>query len=170
MKKLHPNIYTKSIYSVNYDKLYKQGKRVILFDLDNTLIAYYQNSTTKNLKKLIINIKKKGFDIYIFSNSIKEKKVKKIAKELDIKYNLFSLKPLKYNFKKIIKKNNYKPEEIIIIGDQLFTDILGGNKISITTILVDPQSKNEPFFTRFIRIVERYIKKKGNIKIKENYE
>lgn len=163
-------MYIKDIYSINYDKLYKQGKRVLLFDLDNTMVSYNEYTASKELKKLINKLKNKGFTIYLFSNSIRGSKVKRVAKDLDIKYNLFSLKPFKYNFKKLIKKNNYKVEEMVIIGDQLFTDILGGNKMNITTILVNQTSKEETIFTKFLRILERIIKKKGNIQEDKYYE
>lgn len=170
LKKLTPNIYQKDIYTINYKKLYKQGKRVILFDLDNTLVPYKEPTASKETLTLINKLKKIGFTIYIFSNSIKGKKVKKIAQDLNVNYNLFSLKPFKYSFKKIIKKYNHKTDEIVIIGDQLFTDVLGGNKMKITTILVTPASSNEAPITKFMRLLEKQIKKKGLIEENKYYD
>jgi hypothetical protein len=174
MKKLIPNIYQKDIYSINYKKLYKEGKRVLLFDLDNTLVPYNEYTSSPKTKKLINNLKEIGFQIYIFSNSIRGRKVKRVAENLDIDYKLFSKKPFKHNFKKLIKKNNYKIEELVMIGDQMFTDILGGNKMKITTILIEQSSQDEAPLTKLIRILEKTTKKKlnkkGQFKDKKYYD
>ena len=64
-----PDIYQKSIYYINYDKLFKKGIRCILFDLDNTISPSYINKPTKRLKKLFDELRDKGFKLIIISNS-----------------------------------------------------------------------------------------------------
>lgn len=154
MEKYIPDIYQMSIYKINYDKLKKNGIKCLLFDLDNTLIPPHKKDVSPKLKGLINDLKSKGFDIYIFSNSFK-RRVKKIAVKLDLKYYAFARKPNKKNFIKLMTDNIYELSEVAIIGDQLLTDILGGNKVGITTILVNPISIKDGLFTKFNRSKEK---------------
>lgn len=154
MKKYIPNIYSKSIYTINYEKL--KSTKLLLFDLDNTVIKPHEKKATKKAKELFKKLKKEGFNVVLFSNSPKNR-VKKVAEYLEIDYNYFSLKPLKYSFNKMKNKYNVKYNEIAIIGDQLLTDIIGGNKLGIKTILVDPISKEDGIFTILNRRKEKKI-------------
>ena len=155
MKKLKPNIYIKDIYSINYDKLKENNIKCLLFDLDNTIATLDEIKPTKNIIELFKKIKRMNFDIYIFSNAI-SKRVKPFSDELKVKSIPFALKPFKRNFKKIIEK--YNKDQIAIIGDQIFTDILGGNKAGINTILVDPISKKDLLLTKINRILEKLFR------------
>lgn len=154
MKKYIPSIYSKSIYTINYQKI--KNVKVLLFDLDNTIIKAHDKEATIKEKELFKKLKEEGFTVVIFSNSPKNR-VKKVADYLNVEYNSFSLKPLKFNFIKMLKKYNVKKDEIAIIGDQMLTDIIGGNKVGIKTILVDPISNKDGIFTIFNR------KKESNI-------
>ena len=98
----------------------------------------------------------------IFSNSIKPNKVKRICSDLDIDYVYLAMKPLPFKFRKVIKNNNLNKEEVAIVGDQLLTDIKGGNRVGITTILIKPISEYDAIFTRFNRLREKRIMKKIN--------
>ena len=172
MNNFIPNMYKKNIYEVNYKKLKKEGIKCLLFDLDNTCVPYHENIPDKRLKKLFSRLKKQGFTVIIFSNS-PNRRLKKF-KDLEVDYNASSLKPLSYSFNKIIKKYNFKKEEICIIGDQLLTDIYGGNKVGIKTCLVDPITTNEIFITKINRILEnkkiKKLTKKGTLKKGEYYD
>lgn len=154
MKEYIPNIYSKNIYTIDYKKLKKT--KLLLFDLDNTVIKAHEKNASKKTKDLFDKLKKQGFKIVLFSNSPK-KRVKKVAEYLDIDYNYFSLKPLKYSFNKMKKKYNLKYSEMAIIGDQLLTDIIGGNKLGVKTILVDPISLKDGIFTILNRKKENKI-------------
>lgn len=158
MNKLVPNLYQKDIYTINYKKLKKIGIRCLLFDLDNTCVPYHDITFSKKLKELFNKLKKMGYIVIIFSNS-PNKRLKKFA-NLDVDYNAMSLKPLSYNFRKVMKKYHVEKEEVCIIGDQLFTDIYGGNKVGIYTCLVEPLTNKELTFTKITRYFEkRKIKK-----------
>lgn len=160
-----PKMYQKSIYDINYDKLLNKKIKVLLFDMDNTCLEYHSDKVSMKLKNLFNQLKKKGFDIYLFSNSIKREKVKRIAIELGVSYNYFSMKPLKGSFQRIKNKSKCTFKEMAIIGDQLFTDILGGNRIGVFTILVIPINDKELWTTKVLRKFEQIIfenmKKKG---------
>jgi len=114
-----PDIYQKSIYFINYEKLLDDGIRCLLFDLDNTCVPYKVKAANDKLVDLFENLKDMGFKLIIFSNATK----KRIAPNLS---------------------------EVAIIGDQLYKDILGGNRVGIKTILVNPMSKDDMIITQLI--------------------
>lgn len=159
MEKYIPDVYQKSIYTIDYSKLTDRGIKCLLFDLDNTLVPASIKISNKKIKSLFKELKEKGFDIYIFSNSPKSR-VKVFADELQVKYYASATKPLKRKFVKHLYENDYNESEVAIIGDQILTDVLGGNLVGITTILVNPISQKDFFLTNFTRIIERKIIKK----------
>ena len=151
-----PDIYQKSIYYINYDKLYKKGVRLLLFDLDNTITPSYVNKPTKRLKKLFDELKDKGFKIIIMSNSPK-RRIEPFKEQLNVDACAFSLKPTKNKYKKIVEKLKYKHTEIAAIGDQLLTDIVGANKLDLTSVLVNPLTKKDFSVTFINRVIEIFI-------------
>lgn len=159
MEKYIPDVYQKSIYTIDYHKLADRGIKCLLFDLDNTLAPIRIKQASKKMKSHFKDLKKEGFDIFLFSNA-SSSRVKSFANELQIKYYSSVRKPLKKKFEKLLYENDYNESEVAIIGDQILTDILGGNKVGITTILINPISPKDYFVTRFTRIIERKIIKK----------
>lgn len=154
-----PDLYQKSIYNINYDLLISRGIKCILFDLDNTLVPVTVKKTNKKLKELFDDLKSKGFKIIIFSNSPKSR-VKIFKDELDVDCCARALKPLKNKYLKILKEYNLNIAEIACVGDQLITDVRGGNNIGITTILVNPIGTKEKLATKICRIYEKKVYKK----------
>ena len=168
MKKLYPNIYVKKVEEITIQTLIKNKIKLLILDVDNTLIDYY-----KNLSEGVINwskeMKGQGIKLYILSNTNNEEKVKTVAQKLDIKYKHFAMKPLKRGFQYIQKAANIKPENIAVVGDQIFTDVLGGNRSKMFTILVDPiDSKKDYWYTAWKRPIENKIKNKYKTKEEKN--
>lgn len=159
MEKYIPDVYQKSIFTINYQKLLDKGIKCLLFDLDNTLIPYKQKKPNKKIIELFDDLKKMGFEIIIFSNASKNR-VREFVSDLDIKYYYSCLKPLPKSFLLALKENDYNVCDVAIIGDQLLTDILGGNKIGITTVLINPISTKDSISTKFTRFFEKKIMKK----------
>ncbi len=159
MKNYIPDIYQKSIYLIDYSKLLSSGIDTLLFDLDNTILEPKEKEISSKAKDLFVSLKQKGFKIIIFSNSSK-KRVLRSSKYLGVRGVYFALKPLGYKFKKLINEYDFDKNKMAIIGDQLLTDILGGNKIGIKTILVVPITIDDSIFTIFNRFIERRIMKK----------
>lgn len=151
-----PDIYQKSIYYINYDKLYKKGIRCLLFDLDNTITPPHVKKPTKRLKRLFDDLKDKGFKIIILSNSPKHR-IEPFKRELNVDACSFSLKPNKNKYEKIMDRFKFKPSELAAIGDQLFTDIHGANKLDITSILVNPLTEHDYTITTINRIFESIV-------------
>lgn len=160
MENYVPDIYQKSIYTLDYDKLKSRGIKCLLFDLDNTIVPLNIKRPNKKIRDLFFELKEKGFTVIIFSNGPKIR-IKPFKEELEVDCCAGAKKPLKIKFLKIIKEYNFSVDEIAIIGDQILTDVLGGNRIGITTILVNPISNYDDIFTRLItRKIENNILKK----------
>lgn len=162
MEKLRPDIYQKSILDIHFNLLKEEGIKILLLDMDNTILKYKEKEIDIKVKQLIKALKTQ-FKVVIFSNS-PYYKVKKIADILEIEFISLAFKPSKIGFKKVFKKYKLLPEEVAIIGDQMYTDIKGGNKVDVTTILVDPLNNNENVLTFFNRLKEKRIMKKMGAK------
>ncbi len=151
----------RTIFDIDYRKLYQLGKRVILIDIDNTIIPYDLESPEQRHLELIENIKEIGFQVIFISNNHKER-VEKIASAFEVDYVYSAYKPLKKGFQKALAMATYKQKsEVITIGDQVVTDIFGSNLYQLDAILVKPiKKKNEKWFTKLNRISENMIIKK----------
>lgn len=160
---LKPDYYVNSIYNINYQKLKDMGIKNIIFDIDNTLVKWKTPKINDKAKILLESLIDKGFNICILSNS-SAKRVKNFTDNNKILYfSGIGIKPMKNKFYGALNVLKAKKEETCIVGDQIFTDILGGNRIGITTILVEPIDSNELITTMFIRKIEKKIKKKLNM-------
>lgn len=156
MEKYVPDMYKQSIYDINYQKLLNQGIKCLMFDLDNTLISPSKKTPNDEIKKLFDKLKKMGFRVIIFSNSPK-RRLKPFKEFLEVDCSASSRKPFKKKFLKVLSLYNYTITEVAIIGDQILTDVLGGNKIGILTVLVNPIDKKDMILTKFNRIIEKFI-------------
>ena len=160
MKNLYPKLYLKKVEEITIEMLIKNKIKLLILDVDNTLIDY-----NKNLSESIIEwtkqMKGQGIKLYILSNTNDRKKVEEVAKKIDIRYKHFGMKPLKKGFKIIEKETEIKAENIAVVGDQIFTDILGGNRSKMFTILVEPINKEKDYwYTAWKRPIENKIKQK----------
>lgn len=156
---LYPNGYFKKVEEITIQYLLKNKIKVLILDVDNTLIDYYEN-ITEDVTTWAKNLKGQGMKLYILSNTNNKEKVKKVADKLEIPYKHFAMKPFKKGFMEIQKEINEPPEKIAVIGDQLFTDVLGGNRCKMFTILVDPINPKDYWYTAWKRPIENKIKSK----------
>ena len=159
MEQYIPDIYQKSIYNINYDLLAARGIKCILMDLDNTMVPISIKKSNKKIKELFDDLKTRGFKVVIFSNSPKSR-VKPFKDELDVDCCANALKPFKKKYLKILNEYNLDVTQVAAIGDQLITDIRGGNSIGITTILVNPIGSKERVTTKINRFLEKGIYKR----------
>ncbi len=167
-KKCIPDLYIKSIAEIPYEQLKKQGKKALLFDLDNTIIDYDQ--TKLDVKTIeFLNELEKDFKVLIISNSYHQRVYGAIGHHFP--FVSFARKPLKSGFKKAMKKLGVKSSETVMIGDQLMTDVFGGKRVGCYTILVDAVSrKTDKFLTRFNRGIEKHYLRKIQKKAPEKYD
>lgn len=156
--KFYPKYIYEKVEDMPYLDIKKDNIKLILLDMDNTLIDSRGNYS-KDLKKWVQEMYKNNIELCIVSNSGKEQKVKKIASELGIKKYFFgAFKPLTGAFKKVCDSfSNIKKDEILMVGDQLFTDVWGGNRFGLKTALVRRISNNEIFISKVKRPFERII-------------
>ena len=162
-KKFIPTIYKETVFDIDYIKLYESGIRLILTDLDNTLVSYKDNEVNEKLLKWLEDRKHDGFEIIIISNNSSETRVKQFANKLGVDYLSRAMKPLKFGFKKVLKKasRKYSPSEVVAIGDQLMTDVFAANRMNFTSVLVKAvDRKTEKWTTKFNRILETHVLKK----------
>lgn len=170
MEKLRPDIYKKKMGDINFERLKENGIQLLLIDMDNTVLKYKEQCIEVEVRKIIEELKK-SFQILLFSNSPKHR-VKQISETISVPYISSAFKPCKRKFLKLFKEYKVEPCEVAIIGDQLLTDIKGGNKVGITTILLCPLSEEENFFSKINRKREQKIFKKMGAKglfFKERY-
>lgn len=160
--KFKPDMYKKDIFDINYNKLKILNKKFLFFDLDNTVISYQETIPSKRVIDLFNDLNKMGFKCVLFSNS-HSKRLLKVKDILNIDVYYSSMKPLKKNYKKVLKK--YDKENCVFIGDQIMTDVLGAKRNDLFVIFVDKIGDREPIGTKFWRFFERIILKKYN---KEN--
>lgn len=159
---LYPNTYIDKITKITIDFLIKNKLKVLILDMDNTLIDKNQN-ISEEIINWVKELKGQGTKFYILSNTNNKAKVEKVSKKLGIPYKYFAKKPLKSGFLKIQKEIGEKPERIAVIGDQIFTDVIGGNRCNMYTILVDPINKKEYWYTKWKRPIENKIKNNHKI-------
>ena len=134
--------------------------KAVILDSDNTLIDLNKNPLD-GIKEWINEMKKNGIKFCILSNSIKKKKVESVSKMLDIPYIFFSVKPTKYGFIKAKKILGIKENQNIAeIGDQLFTDVLGTNRMKMFSILTKPICEEKVKINNIKRKIEKKILEK----------
>ncbi len=156
---LCPNVYLESIYELDLNKLKQKGIRGIITDLDNTLIAWNDNTVYPKLDEWFRMLKEENFKVCIVSNNSRGR-VKIFSDMLDIPAIPKAVKPRRKAFRSALDKMGLKPNEAAVVGDQLFTDVLGGNRLGLFTVLVIPVSEREFFGTRIVRKAERWVLKK----------
>ncbi|SRR5690625_3680115 len=164
LKKFLPNEHVKSVFEITPQFLKEKGIKGIITDLDNTLVAWNQKEATEKVATWFKQLEEASIKITIMSNN-NEERVAHFSKPLNIPYIFKAKKPLRASFKRAQDNMQLKNEEIAVIGDQLLTDVFGGNRADLFTILVVPIVKTDGFMTRFNRQVERrimnYFKRKG---------
>ncbi len=172
MDKFIPDMYIKSIYDIDYNKLKQKGIKCLLFDLDNTLVPVNEDVPTKKVKELF-NRLEKDFKIIILSNSGKKRLIP-FKEGLNVDVAASSHKPFKKKYLKIMDIYKFKYHEIAAIGDQLLTDIQGANRVGITSVLVNPIGDYEKWCTKINRFMEgfvyRKLRKKGLLEKGVYYE
>ena len=159
LKKLIPDEYYNSIEDIPYNKLYAQGIRLILTDLDNTLISYREDEPTAALFIWKERMEAMGFEIIIVSNSRKER-VEHFANLLKLPFVKFAKKPMLFGMRKAIKKasRSYKSEEIAVLGDQLMTDVFAAKRLKLHMILIKAiDKKTEILPTKINRKLENFF-------------
>ncbi len=152
-KKFYPTREADSAYGIDYETLYQQGYRGLIYDIDNTLTEHGAPATEQTVA-LMKRLKKIGFGICLLSNN-KEERVKMFNENIHVQYIHKAGKPSVAGYEKAMQLIGTDKENTVFIGDQIFTDIYGANRVGLMTYLVKPIDKKEE-----IQIVlKRYLEK-----------
>lgn len=161
MKRYIPTYVYLSIYDIDFNKLYAEGKRIIISDLDNTLLPYYEPLATKELKEWKNSLDQMGFKFYIITNN-NDERIKKLLPSFQIDgYLTKAKKPSPKKLLSYLSELNISLNEVVFLGDQLVTDIACANRAGIDNILVKTIDwKHQKWYTKINRLREIFILKK----------
>ena len=148
-----PDAYMDSTYVIDFEKLYKEGIRGVIFDIDNTLVPHGAPADERAIR-LFARLRSIGLDYCLISNN-QLPRVKPFADAVQAKFVEDAHKPSRKNYLKAMKLMHVDLDSCIFVGDQIFTDVYGANRTGIRTILVKPIHPKEE-----IQIVlKRYLEK-----------
>ena len=153
--KFFPDEYMASTYVISFEKLYKEGCRGVIFDIDNTLVPHGAPADER-AKKLFARLEEIGFQSCLLSNN-QEPRVKMFNQDIQTNYIYNAHKPSTKNYVKAMEKMGTDKENTLFVGDQLFTDVWGAKRAGIRNILVKPIHPKEEIQIVLKRYLERIV-------------
>lgn len=157
MRKLFtPDWYVASYRNLDLERLVRLGIRVLVCDIDNTLVAHDMADPDEAVFTFVDAVKKSGLHMVLLSNNVKER-VERFAASLDVATYPFARKPLKKTYVKMMKDMNCQPHQVAVLGDQLLTDMLGANRVGCYTILTQPVAQRDLRCTKINRFFENFV-------------
>lgn len=153
---LSPDYFYRSVHSIDLEALRARAVDTLLVDLDNTLLPRDTNEIPDDLRAWAAKLADAGFKVCLVSNNWHER-VHGVAKELDFDLVAKAIKPLPFAFLIALRKVGSTRKHAVVVGDQLFTDVLGGKLLGMTTVLVAPLSETDLPHTLALRKLERVI-------------
>lgn len=158
---LRPDFQYEALKDISVEHLKREGIRGLILDLDNTITPWNDRTLTQEVIDWFQEIKSAGIKACIVSNNRLPDRVSAVADVLDILYVHNAAKPRKKAFLMGIEELAVESSEIAVIGDQLFTDVFGGNRVGLKTILVTPIDYREFAGTKVLRFMERIVGRKA---------
>ena len=158
LKILYPDVYVDSLMDIPLQELKRAGKKAFILDLDNTVTEWNSNEIRAEVAQWFAQVKEQDFKACIISNN-GAKRVEKVAHSLGIPFISRAGKPRRGSFRKAVSLMETTPEAAAVIGDQIFTDIMGGNRAGLFTILVVPIASREFLGTKISRALEYFVLK-----------
>lgn len=153
---LQPTLRVVSVTEIHLDTLRAMGVKGMIFDLDDTLVHAMEPQAHPEVVDWLAAVRQE-FKIYIVSNNSRHERVELAALHLDMEFHARAGKPSRRYFRKALETMQLAPNEVAIVGDQVFTDVLGGNRLGAVTILVDPLSRERKWYRKLMRGVERLV-------------
>ena len=154
---LYPTYFTAKVTDINAHVLNNLNVKGVILDVDDTLVAHKIPYPNQEITEWINSLKLSGIKIILLSNNFKNR-VQTFASTLNIPYVSFSMKPFTFGLKKAIKRINSNSKEILVVGDQIFTDILAANVLGVRSILVEPIKESTSILFKIKRFFENHIK------------
>lgn len=165
LQRFYPDAYVDSAYGIDYERLYEEGYRGVIFDIDNTLVPHDAPADDRS-KELFRRLKGLGYRAMLLSNN-KEPRVKMFHDAVvGAEYIFKAGKPAVKNYRKAMERMGTDKGNTLFVGDQLFTDVWGAKKAGIRTFLVKPMHPKEEIQIVLKRYLEKivlyfYMREKG---------
>ena len=153
---LRPNIKLDKITDISVDILKKYNITALILDVDNTLSTHHGQVLTDGLENWLENMRENNVKLTVLSNSTK-KRLDPFAKKIGLDYISLGLKPLPFGYLRALKALGTKRKNTAIVGDQIFTDTLGGNFVGLNTVLLTPIKPETSLRFRFKRKIEKFL-------------
>jgi len=153
----NPDQLAPSLSDVSLGDLRSRGLVGVLLDLDNTMLPWRSADLPQDTREWIERAKGLGFRLCIVSNTHYPRRLRRIAEELGVQSIHGALKPRKRGFARACEMMGVEPAKCAVIGDQVLTDILGGNLVGAHTVLVRPMARREFIGTKVTRLFEQII-------------
>lgn len=153
----YPGSYEDSTYVIDFEKLYKDGYRAVIFDIDNTLVPHGAPADQRAID-LFERLRKIGFRTTVLSNN-KEPRVKSFAEQVGTPYIYKADKPSKKGYMKAMENMGTEISNTVFVGDQLFTDVWGAKRVGMKNILVKPIHPKEEIQIVLKRKLEKIVLK-----------
>jgi len=153
---MSPDLYLRSVCDIDLDALRAQGVDTLLMDLDNTLLPRDSSSMPDDIVAWAAQLPSRGFRVCLVSNNW-HARVHQVAEDLGFQLVAKAVKPLPFAFWRALKLMGVSRKQCAIVGDQMFTDVLGGKLLGIKTIMVLPLSESDLPHTLLLRRVEKLL-------------
>ena len=153
---LYPKIYLNNVKEITLEYLKENNIKGLILDVDNTLIDF-DEQMLDGIEEWCESLKQNGIKFCIVSNSNKTRKVSNVAQKLDIPYINLAFKPSKKGLLRAKKILEIENKNIAVVGDQIFTDVIGANRCKMHSILVKPIKEKDIFITLIKRPIENII-------------
>ena len=160
---LKPDVKLRGITDITVELLNKFDIKALLLDVDNTMSTHHGTVLTDGLLEWIDYMQLNGIKLMVLSNS-KRKRIEPFAARIGLPFISLGLKPLPTGYLRGVKALGKKRENVAIVGDQIFTDVLGGNIVGVKTILLTPIKLEDGWSFKARRRLEKKIYKRYNIK------
>lgn len=164
---LRPTVLAERVWEVDLASLWARGVRGLILDLDNTLVDWNAQELRPQVREWVEEAKRQGFRVCLVSNAFFGKRVRRVAGELGIESVVRAGKPFPGAFRKGMALLGTEAASTCAVGDQVFTDLLGANRLGLVTVLLTPLSPRESLHTRLIRLVERPLRNRWREKQQE---
>lgn len=155
LKIFYPNEQEDSVYDIQFSQLYEDGIRGMIFDIDNTLVPHGFEADDKIIK-LLKDLMKSGMQVCLLSNN-KEPRVSSFANKVDVPYIFNARKPFIRSYQRAMSIMGTNVSNTVVVGDQIFTDIYGANRVGMHSILVKPIHPREEIQIVLKRYLESII-------------
>ena len=154
---LCPKLYAPSLAEVDVGALAEQGIDSIILDLDNTILPWRGSEIPPESAEWVRRALERGMKLCIASNTRNPRRLRAVAEKLGIPYLDKIAKPRRRGLRSAMDLIGAVPSRTALVGDQIFTDIVGGNRLSLLTVLVRPMHRREFIGTKISRLFERLV-------------